>query len=357
MTRKPFTLFIILIVLITLCNCVSNKKDEIGVIGYVKDNQGNLLGNVSITYNSEIISVQTDSLGNYIINTPRAIFIEFKKEGYQTLTTKIDDFSEEGSYNLKTVVLKKTNTSKIESKDIYKNVKPQQHRLKFSGNVTTILNTPIKNVKITLIDNEQHSTTSKNIESNKGYFSFRKYQNTISFEKEGFRNLQINQYTYKNNSPKIKLLEKSNRKEVYHIKSGEYIPLPKTKLLSKSKRKEDTYLLIFAGSYKITDFYYPNNAKEFEIKKDSIIRFAIYNTNTNKLCKVKDTSNYLCTVKYKYYPSFIKGNFEEQKIIYPSELCINCKDEPLIVELKPDAVVSDYMFVNPSTKNGYYFTY
>ena len=364
MTKKAFILFIILVGISTLFKCVSNKKDKIGVMGFVEDNMGNPLGDVTISYKSDLISVQTDSLGNYTIDTPRTFFIQFKKEGYQTLATKIDDFSEEGSYNFKSVVLKKKNTKEVEYKDVYLNTKPKQHSLKLSGNVTTIFNTPIKNTKVTLIDSIvtledsiKHTVTSENHKSNRGFFFFRKYENKFSFEKRGFRNLQIELDTYEKDNLKIRLLEESNRNGIYLIESGKYLPLPKTKLLYKTESKEGVYLGVFAGRYEISALFYPNNTKQYKIKKDTLIRFAIFNPNKNKLCKVKDTSRYLCTVNYKYAPSFTKGNFVKEKTIYPSELCINCNDEPLIVELKPDTVGGNYVFVNATTKKGYYFTY
>lgn len=358
MNRKIVLIFI-LVGICTLLRCTlnENKEEEIGVFGHLKDDLGNPLDNVSISYKSNLTSVQTDSLGNYTINTPRTVFIEFKKEGYQTLFTKIDDFSEIGSYNLKTVILKKTNTTEVEYKDLYLTTKPKQHSLKLSGNVITIFNDPIKNTKVTLIDSIKHNVTSKVHKSNRGFFSFRKYNYELSFEKKGFRTLKINLYTYKENNQKIRLLEKSNRKGVSFIKSGNYIPLPKINLLRKSQSKETTYLLVFAGRSTTTDFFYPNNDHQFKIEKDTLIRFAIFNEGNTKLCKMKDSSSYLCTVKHKYGASFTKGNFVEEKVIYPSELCVNCNDEPSIIELKLDTIGGNYVFVNSKNKKGYYFTY
>lgn len=358
MNRKILLIFI-LVGICTLFKCTlnENKEEKIGVFGHIKDDSGNPLGNVSISYKSSLTSVQTDSLGNYTINTPRTVFIEFKKEGYQTLATKIDNFSEVGSYNLKTVVLKKTNTTEVEYKDLYLTTKHKQHSLKLSGNVKTIFNDPIKNTKVTLVDSIKHNITSKSHESNRGFFSFRKYNYELSFEKKGFKTLKINQYTYEENDPKIKLLEKVNRKGIFLIKSGKYIPLPKINLLQKSHSKETTYLLVFAGRSTTTDFFYPNTNHQFKIEKDTLIRFAIFNEGNTKLCKMKGTSSYLCTVKHKYESNFTKGNFVEEKVIYPSELCVNCNDEPSIIELKLDTIGGNYVFVNSISKKGYYFTY
>ncbi|MCL5246696.1 hypothetical protein M4I21_12800 [Cellulophaga sp. 20_2_10] len=358
MNRRIVFIFI-LVGICTLFQCTlnENKKDKIGVFGHLQDDLGNPLGNVSISYKSNLTSVQTDTLGNYTIDTPRTVFIEFKKEGYQTIATKIDNFSEVGSYNLKTVVLKKTNSTEVKEKDLYHTPKPKQKSLKLSGNVLTIFNEPIKNTKVTLMDSTQHSTTSETQEYNRGFFSFRKYNHELLFQKKGFRALKISLYTYKENNPKIKLLEKSNRKGVAVIKSGNYISLPKTNLLQKSESKETTYLLVFAGRSTTTDFFYPNNKHQFKIEKDTLIRFAIFNEGNTKLCKVIDTSNYLCTVKHKYGSSFTKGNFVEEKVIYPSELCIDCYDEPSIVELKLDTIGGNYVFANTKNKKGYYFTY
>ncbi|MBD0779942.1 hypothetical protein HPE56_19260 [Maribacter sp. ANRC-HE7] len=357
MNRKIVLIFILVGICTTLLKCTLNEKEKIGVFGHLQDDFGNPLGNVSIFYKSNLTSVQTDSLGNYTIDTPRIVFIEFKKEGYQTLATKIDNFSELGSYNLKTVILKKTNTTEVEYKDLYHTTKPKQQSLKLSGNVITIFNDPIKNTKVTLMDSTKHSTTSETQEYNRGFFSFRKYNHELSLEKKGFRALKISLYTYEENNPKIRLLEKSNRKGISLINSRNYISLPKTNLLQKSKSKETTYLLVFAGRSSTTDFFYPNNKHQFKIEKDTLIRFAIFNEGNTKLCKIKDTSNYLCTVKHKYGSSFTKGNFVEEKVIYPSELCIDCSDEPSIVELKLDTIGSNYVFVNSKNKKGYYFTY
>lgn len=359
MAKKAIIIFIILIGLSSLLNCSLNEKEKIGVMGYVKDELGNPLTEVSISYKTSLISVQTDSIGGFTIDDPRTLFIEFKNEGYHTFTTKIDDFSEMESYNFNTIHLKKINVSDTNYSDISINRKSNTKGSKLYGNVLDSFKKPLENVTVAIIDSVTMSGSLSKYGNKNGFFHFRKHHNSITFKKEGFKDLLIELPIYEKDNQNITLLENLNKKGIYIIKSGNYIPLPLVKLSQKSEEKIGSTLWGGNFSYKITDFFYPDNIKEFKIKNDTLIRFVIFDPDFSKHIFKAETSNgYLCTVNYKspitQYPV---GNSVNIKTIYPSKYCKSGSNEPVLIEFKPDTTGVNYAFLNSKNKKGYYFTY
>ena len=135
--------------------------------------------------------------------------------------------------------------------------------------------------------------------------------------------------------------------------------MPLTKLRQKSEKKIGSTLWGGNFSYKITDFFYPDNIKEFKIKKDTLIRFVIFDPDFSKQILKAETSNgYLCTVNYKSpINSYPTGNTVDIKTTYPLKYCKNSFKKPVIIEFKPDTTGVNYVFINSKNKKGYYFTY
>ena len=75
MKKKSSYLFFIVLVSSILFKCSPTEKEEFGVKGYVVDKLGNPLSGVLISFKTDTITVQTDSLGNYTINSPKTCLL------------------------------------------------------------------------------------------------------------------------------------------------------------------------------------------------------------------------------------------------------------------------------------------
>lgn len=358
MIKKKIIKLIIVLGVISFSACSIDEIDRIGIRGNITDELGNPLKDVSISYRASFISVQTNAIGGFNLNEPRTLFIEFKKEGYHSLSTKINNFSEDASYNFHTITLKKISNPDANYKDISLNTDPRLKKINLFGNVLNLFKEPLKNVNITLTDSIVKPYTTK-YGTNSGYFDFKKNINQIVIKKEGFKELVIDLPIYEKDSLKITLLEPSNKKGVYIIKSDKYISLPQTKLSYESEEKIGSVLWGGNFTYNITDFFYPNKVKEFKIETDSILRFITYEPSfSSKLFKAENEDKYLCTVNYKLSSSpFPATNSVSVNIIYPPKYSRDTLDEPKIVEFTPMSENSNYAFVNSKNKKGYYFTY
>lgn len=187
MKRKVFIKLIIAFGFISFTSCSIDQKNKIGVMGIVKDEQGNPLKEVSISYSTSLITVLTDSIGSFTIDKPRTLFITFKKVGYHDLSTKINNFSEDGTYNFNTIQLKKISNTPINYTDISINNKTDFKGFKLSGNVLNAFKEPIKEVHVTLTDTITESYSLSKYGSNDGSFHFKKKHDLIRFKKDGFR--------------------------------------------------------------------------------------------------------------------------------------------------------------------------
>lgn len=360
MIKKVFLKIIIVLGLISFSACSIGQKDEVGIMGYVKDELGNPLTNVSISYRTSLVSVQTDTIGGFNINAPRTLFIDFKKEGYHPLSTKINNFSEEASYNFNTIILKKTDTPNFNYKDISLNTNPNFKNLKIYGNVLNSFKEPLNKVNVTLIDSIKASHSLGKYGNKNGFFHFKKQWNLITFKREGFKELLIGFSVYKKDSQNITLLENANKKGIYIIKGGKYKALPQMKLSHTSEKKNGRILWGGNFTYDVTDFFYPEKTTEFKIETDSIIRFVIYEPYFSSiLYKAADKDGYLCTVSYKISTSPLPktGETVPLNIIYPPKYSKGTLHEPRILEFKSATTNSNYVFVNAKNKKGYYFTY
>lgn len=339
--------------------CSINEKDVIGIKGYVKDEQGNPLTDVAISYSTSLISAQTNAIGGFNINEPRTFYIEFKKNGYHPLSARIHNFSENASYNFNTITLKKISNPDVNYKDISLNTNPDLKKLNLFGNVLNSFKKPLKNVSIILTDSISKSYSLTKYGNSNGYFNFRKYITQIAIKKDGFRELVIDLPIYEKDSLKITLLENTNKKGIAIIKSNEYLSLPQTKLSYKSEKKIGSVLWGGNFAYNITDFFYPNNLKEFKVQTDSIIRFIVYEPSfASKLYNAQNKDKYLCTVNYKSSDSpFPTTASVSLNTIYPPKYSRCSLDEPKILEFIPMRTNSNYVFVNSKNKKGYYFTY
>lgn len=361
MTKKKFINLIIIWSFIIFLACSSNEKENAGIKGYVKDELGNPLTDVSISYRNPLITVETNSEGGFKINTTITLFLEFKKEGYYPLITKINNFSDDATYNFNTITLKKTSNADASYKDISLNTDSKFKHLNVFGNVLNIFGEPLKKTTITLTESLIETYSLTKLRNSDGYFEFTKNVNQIAIKKEGFKDVILDLPVYEKDSLKITLLKKLNKKGIYLLKSGKYIPLPQIKLTKNSK--QETGHILWGGnfSYDITDFFYPNKAKEFKIEKDSILRFIIFETQFNNyLFRAKNEDGYLCTANYKIstspFPS--AGNtINPTNEVYPSKYSTNHSDEPTIRDFKLINKNLHYVFVNTENKKGYYFTY
>lgn len=357
MTKKKIITLFILLGCIIFSSCISDEVEERGIIGHLQDEQGHPLNDVSISYQNSLINVQTDATGNFEMNKPRTLIIDFKKEGYQTLSTKINNFSEEAFYDFKAITLKKTSSSAATYKDISLSTDSKFSNLKFYGTVLNSFGQPLKDVHITLIDSTVQTYSMKG----EGNFELKIFDNPISIEKEGFRKLQINQNYYEKEKQNITLLETNNKSGIYVLKEGKYIALPKTKLIYKSEEKIGSVLWGGNFAYNITDFYYPKNAKEFKIDNDSVVRFLIFEPEfSSGLFEAQNEDGYLGTADYKLSQTPLPTSKTELLPItemYPPKNSANSFDAPKIIDFKPSSRNKKYVFVNSKDKTGYYFSY
>jgi hypothetical protein len=360
MLKKNIIKLIILLGFISFTGCSKNENSEIGITGNIVDELGKPLNDVSILYSKSLISTQTDFLGNFTINQPRTLFITFKKVGYRTLTTQINNFSENAPYNFNTITLKKTSKPSANYKDISLETNAKFKNLKVSGNISNVFREPLKDVNIEINDTSTESYNFDNTDYN-GRFNFRLFYNQISIKKVGFRKILLNLPVYDKDNQKITLLQKTTKTGIYLIKFGKYIPLPKTKLTYKSQKKMGHILWGGNFGYDITDFYYPKKAKEFKIENDTLLRFIIYEASfSSNLFEARKNDGYLCTADYKYTTSpfpATKKELDYIKVAYPSKYCTSSSDEPKIIDFKPLNKNKNYVFVNTENKKGYYFTY
>ncbi|PCJ67495.1 MAG: hypothetical protein COA58_04025 [Bacteroidetes bacterium] len=359
MIKEKLIKLIIVLGVISFSACSINEKDRIGIKGYVKDELGNPLTDVSISYRTSAISVQTNSKGGFSLNEPRTFFIEFRKEGYHSLSTRINNFSEDASYHFNTITLKKTSNPDAKYKDISLDTDPDFKEINLIGNVLNSFKEPLKNVRLTLTDSIMESYSLSKYGNRNGYFDFRKNIHQITIKKEGFEELVMDLPIYEKDSLKITLLENSNGKGIYIIKSDRYVSLPQTKLPHESEEKIGSVLWGGNFSYDVTDFFYPNKVEEFKIQNDSVLRFISYEPLFgSRLFKAQDEDKYLCTVSYKFGISpFPETESVSVSTIYPPKYSRHTLDEPKIVEFSPVSTNSSYVFVNSKTKRGYYFTY
>ena len=355
-TKKLTTLFLLL-TFISFTSCISDEVKETGIIGHLQDEQGNPLNDVSIIYRNSLIKVQTNADGYFEMNQPRTLFIDFKKEGYLTLSTKINNFSEEAFYDFKTITLNKTSSSAPTYKDISLKTDAKFINLKFYGTVLNSFLQPLKDVNLTLIDSTVETYSMKG----EGNFEFKIFDNAIAIEKQGFRKLQINQQYYEKEKQNITVLETSQKSGIYVLKEGKYIALPKAKLIYKSEEKIGSVLWGGNFAYNITDFYYSKNAKEFKIENDSVVRFLIFEPNfSSGLFEAQNEEGFLGTADYKLTQTpFPDSKTELLPIteIYPPKNSTNSFDAPKIIDFKPSGRNKKYVFVNSKSKTGYYFTY
>jgi hypothetical protein len=338
-----------------------HEKDIVGVNGYIKDDLGHPLTDVSISYRTSLISVKTNSKGEFNINKPRTLFIEFKKDGYHTLSTSITNFSEEASYNFKTITLKKSSNSEADYEDISLNTDSELKKLKLFGTVLNAFKEPLNNVIVTLTNSITESYSLSKYGNSDGSFNFKKQTNQIIITKEGFEELGIDLPVYEKDSLKITLLEHLNKKGIYFISSGKYISLPQTKLSYKSEKKIGRVLWGGNFSYDETDFFYPENIKKFKIEKDSVLRFVIYEPAfSSHIFKSQNDDGYLCTANYKGsvspVPSAAKKLISVNEI-YPPKYSKSHFNSPKIIDFKPLHTNLNYVFVNSKNKKGFYFTY
>ena len=357
MLRKTIITTIISLGIISLTACADNHSAEIGIKGHLQDEAGNPLSDVAISYSKSLITSKTDAAGNFTIDQPRTLWIEFKKEGYQLLSTKITDFSDDGTYDFKKIILKKNNSKSSAQKDISFSKESNAKGFLLSGKVSNIFNEPLNDVTITLNDPLKDSYS----QIHEGDFSFRVLDNQIFFTKDGFQKTVLQVPVFEKGARNITLLENDVRKGIFLLKSGKYIPLPQTKLLLKSEEKIGSILWGGNFSYKITDFFYPPNAKEFKIEDDPVLRFFIYEPDHySVLFEAGTEDDYLCTANYKLSTSPSPDSKKERIAaaeIYPAKYSIQEFDSPRIIEFKPSKKNRNYVFVNTETKKGYYFTY
>ena len=358
MIKNTFIKLIILLGVFSFSACSLDGKEKIGIMGTIKDNLGNPLTDVSISYRTSSTSVLTDAIGAYNVVEPRTLFIDFKKMGYHTLSTKITDFSEEASYDFSTIQLKKINNPNAKYNDISLSTTPNLKKLKLFGHVFNAFKEPLKNVKITLIDTITESYSLSKYGNKNGSFHFKKQENLITIKKEGFKELLIGLPVSEKGSQNVTLLKNSNKKGIYIIKSGKYTALPQVRLSHKSEEKIGSVLWGGTFSYNITDFFYPDKVKAFKIEKDSIIRFVIYEPlYSSKLNKAQNEDGYLCTVNYKHSASPFPNTEVSVNEIYPPKYSKRIVGQPKIVEFNPMDTNMNYVFVNSKNKKGYYFTH
>lgn len=366
MTRK-FKIFkknrikiIILLAAILFTGCSEDENGQIGITGNIVDELGTPLSDVSISYSKSLVSAQTDASGNFTINESRTLFIAFEKAGYHTLTTKINNFSENAHYNFNTITLNKISNPSASYKDLSLETNPNFKNLKLSGCVLNAFREPLKDVRINIDDSLTDLYSVEKTDYN-GSFNFRLIDNQISIKKEGFRELLLTLPVYEKENQEITLLQNTPKTGIYLIKFGKYIPLPKTKLTYRSEEKMGQILWGGNFGYDITDFYYPKNAEEYKIEHDTILRFIIYEPSfSSNLFEALKEDGYLCTADYKYSTSpfpFTKKGLDYIKVIYPSKHCTTSADEPKIIDFKPLTKNKKYVFVNTENKMGYYFTY
>lgn len=357
MIKQKIIIILLAFIIVSLHSCSDNASAEIGISGHFQDEQGNSLDDVSIFYSKSSVSTQTDSVGNYSIDQARTLFIEFKKEGYQTITTKIENFSDNGSYDYGKIILKKGNSKPSLLNDVIKSDPAKNKNLKLFGKVTDVFQQPLKNVHININDEVQKSYDP----IYEGDFSFRVLDNHIAMEKNGFQNITIDLPVFEKAAQNFTMVENTPKKGIFLLKAGKYISLPQTKLNLKSEEKTGSILWGGTFSYNITDFYYPENAKEFKIENDSILRFFIFELDSYSfLLKAQSDNGYLCTADYKLSGSPSPTNkIERLNIheIYPAKYAVQKFDSPKIIEFKPKDTGRNYVFVNTETKKGYYFTY
>ncbi|WP_026976303.1 carboxypeptidase-like regulatory domain-containing protein [Flavobacterium tegetincola] len=357
MSKQITITLLLLIGFLSLSSCISDQNKESCISGRIQDELGNPLEDVIITYRNSLITTQTDVAGNFEFNQPRTLFIDFKKEGYQTLSTKINNFSEDAFYNFNTITLNKITSSTTLYKDISLNTDSKFLNLKFYGTVLNSFGQPLKDVNLTLIDSTVETYSMKG----EGHFEFKIFDNAIAIEKQGFRKFQINQQYYEKEKQSITLLETSQKSGIYVLKEGKYIALPKAKLIYKSEEKIGSVLWGGNFAYNITDFYYPKNAKEFKIENDSIVRFLIFEPNfSSGLFEAQNEDGFLGTADYKLSQTpFPDSKAELLPItkIYPPKNSTNSFDAPKIIDFKPSSRNKKYVFVNSKSRTGFYFKY
>lgn len=356
MRIKKFIKLNIALLLISFSSCSKPENVEVGIKGHLQDEAGNPLTEVTVAYHQVTLSTQTDSTGNFIIDEPRTLVLEFKKAGYQTLTTKIDHFSQEASYDFKNITLRKVSHPPVNEQDLSLKTDSKFKNLRWSGQVSDVFQKPIQNVRISFAD----SITESNSTNETGDFYFKIFNNAIAIQKEGFKEIVIDLPYYETGIQKITLLDYPFKTGIYLIQSGKYIPLPQTKLTLKSEEKTGHVLWGGNFAYNVTDFYYPKNAKEFKVENDALLRFIIFDTLVSSKLFEAQNNGYLCTANYKLSTS-PSPDAEREVVsateIYPLKYSTEAYDTPRIIEFKPASKNLNYAFVNSENKKGYYFSY
>ena len=148
---KQFTSFIVLLLMSLISSC-SDEYVDIGIMGKILDESGNALPDVSVSYIKSEISTQTNSAGKFSIDQPRTLFLEFKKDGYHTLSTKITNFSGEVTYDFDTITLIKSSKSAANYQDISKTTDYTPKTVILSGRILNIFSEPIENASVILKD-------------------------------------------------------------------------------------------------------------------------------------------------------------------------------------------------------------
>ncbi len=357
MTKKKIIKLITVLGVLLCSSCLMDENDEIGIMGYLQDDSGNPLSDVSISYRNALISVQSDSSGVFSIAQPKTLYVTFKKPGYRTVITRINNFSEEASYDLKKITLNAISDISNSDKEVSVSTDPKFKNFKIVGTVSNSLKEPLKNVAVSLID----STRESYARINDGQFNFRILENQISINKSGFKKLLIESPVYAKEAQKIVLMDSTDKTGIYILKSGKYIPLPRTKLKYKSQEKIGRVLWGGDFAYNITDFFFPKDIKEFKIADESTLRFMIFEPEfSSNLFEVQSEEGYICTANYKMSTSPFPSSKKEPLSIdevYPPKYSTGVPQSPKIIEFKPSKRNVNYVFVNSKNKMGYYFTH
>jgi len=334
-----------------------DKNHETGIMGYLQDDLGNPLSDVSISYRNALISVQSDSIGGFSIAQPKTIYVTFKKPGYCTVTTRINNFSEEASYDLKKITLNAISDISNSDKEVSIDTDARFKNFEIVGTVSNSLKEPLKNVAVSLID----STRNSYARTNNGQFNFRILENQISIHKNGFKKLLIASPSYNKESQKIVLMDSTEKTGIYILKSGKYIPLPRIKLRYRSQKKTGRILWGGNFSYNITDFFFNKDSKEFKIPDESTLRLLIFEPEfSSNLFEVQSEDGYICTANYKMSTSPFPSSKKEPLLVdevYPPKYSTGVAQSPKIIEFKPTKRNVNYVFVNSQNKMGYYFTH
>ncbi len=360
-----FVVFVILILVTSIIYCtladVTNKHDRIkyNVSGVIKDTSGEDLRMVYIKYSSPKIITKTDSLGNYSIHKQNVLFLEFEKEGYQNIITKINDYSDLGNYEFKPFeLIKSTDSSFIYRDLIYDKEKVIPNQINFTGQIKDVFGRTIEDVTVTLTDHKNTDVAFG------GTFEFNKQSYLLNFEKKGYEKLSFfihEEIDNSHNKNDIVLVKKREKKGVYLVQKDKLLALPRINLKYHSEKKYNSILWGGRYGYNVNTFYFPRNKNKFKIgNKGETLRFIVFNESYKYLFPVDDNLEVpICISDHKYsYSSYPTGpDLKDKVIIYPNKNNRSDTNYTIIDFIDNSDVEKQYTFVSSKTKKGYYFSY